>query len=129
VERLIKYQRHEFRYPTEPREAPLWAFFFDVPYLLVFGVFPPRRVLNSHLRSGGGDGGMSPGASWQPFELTEDGYNSVLPLVLKPDHARLRTLVRYPLDEVTLDPEFDGCKDLPGWLGALRGKYDLKQHR
>src|SRR5258708_4282113 len=84
VERIIKYRRHESHGPTESREAPLWAFFFDVPYLLVFGVFPPRHVLNSYLRIGGGDGGMSPGTSWEPFELTEDEYISVLPLVLKP---------------------------------------------
>ena len=73
--RSVKYKRHEFRerYPSN-RNEELHRFLLDLPYLMYFGVVPSLAVINEFLKSGGGDGGMSPGASWEPFEITEDEY-------------------------------------------------------
>ena len=73
--RSVKYRRHEF-HDNQPwhRKEELHRFLLDIPYLLYFGVIPSRAAMNEVLRAGGGDGGMSPGASWEPFELTEDEY-------------------------------------------------------
>src|SRR6185437_6524952 len=73
--RSVKYKRHEFheKYPSN-RNEELHRFLLDIPYLMYHGVVPSRDAINEVLRRGGGDGGMSPGASWEPFELTEDDY-------------------------------------------------------
>ena len=65
--KTIKYTRHEVHAPSEGREASLLSFVYDVPYLSCHGILPPLHLLNVHLQSGGSDGGMGPGAEWEPF--------------------------------------------------------------
>lgn len=75
----IKYNRHEFHQnKPEKREEILPAFLLDIPYLLYYGVIPSRSVINSVLLNGGGDGGMGPGTSWEPFEISEEEYEEVI---------------------------------------------------
>jgi hypothetical protein len=51
----------------------------DIPYLVWWGApLPSRAQLNSLLRTGYYDAGMSGGAEWPPFELTEDEYAEVV---------------------------------------------------
>jgi len=77
--RHVSYQRHDpFREFPEHRNELLAYFLLDVPYLLYFGVIPSRAAINQVLASGGGSGGMSPGASWLPFEIGEDEYWDVV---------------------------------------------------
>ena len=45
----------------------------SIPYLLIKRI-PPREVVNSVLRQGEVDAGMSGGARWEPFELSEEEY-------------------------------------------------------
>ena len=77
--RSVNYKRHEFHDPDPwNRNEELHRFLLDVPYLLYFGVVPSREAINEFLKDGGGDGGMSPGASWTPFEINEDEYWEVV---------------------------------------------------
>jgi hypothetical protein len=73
--RTIKFQRHEFHEEKpEDREAPLFVIVYDVPYFGACGIFPPFHITNQFFASGGSRVGMSPGATWEPFTITEAEY-------------------------------------------------------
>jgi len=128
VNRSVRYMRHELWFDPEPREAPLWAFLYDIPYLAACGVFPPRHLLNARLRAGGGDGGMSPGASWESFEVSEAEYDEILPRVLSPDRGALAGYARYADQQWQLDPAFDHYVDWFEWLSAVCAKHREAYH-
>ena len=65
----------------------------EIPYLLVWGVLPPRRVLNAVLRSGNCDAGMGGGCCWEPFDVSTR------------EHAELAETLGLPVGE-----------DAPGWV-------------
>jgi hypothetical protein len=91
------------------------------------------HVLNELLSSGGGDGGMSPGASWTPFEISGSDYAALIPRVLNPERSRLAALARYHDQEWSLDPELDHHTDYVAWRQAAcekhRSAYDAKRKR
>jgi hypothetical protein len=128
INRTVAYRRHEFRYEPEGREAPLWAFLFDIPYLGACGIFPPLHLLNQLLGLGGGDGGMGPGASWAPFEIGPADYAALVPAVLNPDRRRLSALARYHDQEFALDPAFDHQTDYFEWLRVVCEKHREAYH-
>ena len=125
---MVAYRRHEFRQEPEAREAPLHAFLFDIPYFPACGIFPPRHLLNRFLATGGFDGGMSPGATWEPFEVGEPEYAALVPKILAPDRAELRRYARYHWAEVRLDPAFDGHTDYFAWLQAVCDVHRAAYH-
>src|SRR6266576_2918778 len=116
MNRTVRYSRHEFRFDPEPCEAPLWAFLYDIPHLAACGIFPPRHLLNMRLKAGGGDSGMSPGASWEPFEVSEAEYAETVAKVLNPDRVILKRYARYIDQQWTLDPTFDHYTDWIQWF-------------
>lgn len=67
----------------------------SIPYLIIKRI-PPRVVINSVLKQGEVDAGMSGGSRWEPFELSEEEYNLVsdyfenrgLAKVVTPDWVR-----------------------------------------
>lgn len=66
-------------------DAPLDAFVADVlPYVLQRGaapkpwLVPPRRVLNSIFTTGEKFAGMSGGARWDPFEISDEEYATLV---------------------------------------------------
>jgi hypothetical protein len=94
--RKVSYVRHGFHSDDEPRVAPLAVFVLDVPYLISpNGFIPSRRVMNQVLSKGGGDAGMSPGASWEPFSLDEAEYEALLHELLEIDVSALSDAVRF----------------------------------
>jgi hypothetical protein len=126
--RIVRYKRHEFRFDPETRGAPLWAFLYDILHLAACGIFPPRHLLNMKLKTGGGDSGMSPGASWEPFEVSETEYAETVAQVLNADRAALERYARY-IDQVwTLDPTFDHYTDRLEWLSAVCAKHRSAYH-
>ena len=123
MERTVRYTRHEFQALPEDREAPLIVFIFDIPYFGACGVFPPFHLLNWRLSTGGGDGGMSPGASWVPFQLSQAEYDALLRTALEPDVEMLKRLSRYSWQRWSLDPEFDQHTDYFEWSEAVCRKH------
>jgi hypothetical protein len=57
----------------------------DIPYLMMT-LIPPRSVLNSVLRKGSHDAGMSGGCEWERFELTVEEYRELVSELL--NHRR-----------------------------------------
>jgi hypothetical protein len=92
----------------EPAENSLLAFVYDIPYFGACGVFPPFRLLNQFLLTGGSSGGMSPGATWEPFELSPEEYRDLVAAVRAVPPESLRDRARYAWLPFKFDPEFEG---------------------
>jgi hypothetical protein len=88
--RKVIYIRTWYQGPDENWEAPLSTFILHA-YLIPpkIGLLPPMNVLNERLKRGGGNGGMSPGCVWEPFELDEQEYWEVAHALtsLRPDEV------------------------------------------
>ena len=121
--RTIYYKRHEFHAMPEDAKAPLWAFLFDIPYLAICGIFPPYQILNEELASGGNDGGMSPGATWPSFVISEAEYEALLPIVLNPNREELKKFARYYTEQWLLDSELNDIETRSDWIKAVGQKH------
>lgn len=119
----IEYTRHEFHADPQRCKAELPFFLLDIPYLFFGGVIPPLAVINSVLKRGGGDAGMSPGASWEPFTLTEAEYEQLVQELLSLDLGEAKRKARFVQQPLTHDPALHNHRDLFHWLRAAREKY------
>jgi hypothetical protein len=126
--RTIKYKRHEFRHRPQHCTGTLLTFVYDVPYLDGCGVFPPLHVLNHLFASGGGDGGMSPGASWKPFSISPEEYENLVAEVLTTPVREIQPHARYARLTFTLDPEFDYIQDRMEWRREVCKKHRARWH-
>jgi hypothetical protein len=62
-----------------PEDGTVVDLLFELPYFIGFGwPFPAHAQLNSLLRRGYEDGGMSCGCAWTPFELSTEEYAEVV---------------------------------------------------
>lgn len=125
--RSVKYKRHEFHHKhPRTRNEELHRFLLDVPYLLYFGVVPSREAINEFLKDGGGDGGMSPGASWVPFELTHDEYWEVVERWDRMDLVKERAdgHFRYDPKVFVQDHEIMNIPRHGTYLSRSRKKYE-----
>ena len=93
---------------ADPMENSLLAFVYDIPHFGACGVFPPFHLLNQFLLRGGSRGGMSPGATWEPFSLSPAEYRDLVGAVRTVSPESLRDRARYAHLAFTFDPEFDG---------------------
>jgi hypothetical protein len=121
--RAVKYRRHEFRHKPTACEGSLLTFVYDVPYFDACGVFPPFHIINQILSSGGGDGGMSPGASWKPFTISTDEYEELAEAVRHTPVSEIRPHARYAWLQMKFDVEFDHLTDRIEWMRAVCEKH------
>lgn len=119
--RIVKYWEEEHGRGDEPREAPLWQFLRALPYLGACGIFPPCHLLNEVLRGGRAGGGMSPGAHWDPFEITQAEYDAVMPLILTPPEPS-----RFEWEVFQRDPELDQFSTYQEWMRAAAAKHGME---
>jgi len=70
----IEYTVTDFHGQGGPCRGTLVDLILDAYLIPRCGLIPPFRVMAASLRAGGGNGGMSPGCIWTPFELSEDDY-------------------------------------------------------
>lgn len=121
--RSVRYKRHEFMHRPEKRHDSLLVFVYDVPYLAPCGIFPPFHVLNQQLLLGGSDGGMSPGATWEPFSISRQEYDELAAAVQSTDVEELRGRARYAHVRLEFDSSFDHYGDYLAWMSAVCGKH------
>lgn len=124
----ISYLRTEFHANDQKVENDLLAFVYDIPHLGACGIFPPLHILNEILRSGGGDGGMSPGAIWTPFEITEEEYEELTNEIGSTKPEELKHLARYCNIQFEFDPDFNSVKDRFKWMEAVCEKHRESYH-
>ena len=131
--RIVKYQQNEFRYDPVDREAILSTFEYDIPYFGACRVFPPRHVINEIFSKGGRDGGMSPGATWTPFQVSEIEYQKLVSTIEKLDPSTLRHNARFTWVKFEFDSAFDNIQDRVMWMKVVcekhRPEYHLKMSR
>jgi hypothetical protein len=126
--RTVAYRRHEFHHPPSDHRASLLAFVYDVPTLPACGVLPPFAMMNQILAEGGSNGGMSPGATWEPFQITADEYRALLAAVRATPAASLRAQARYATVQLSTDPALDGVTDRFEWIMAVCQKHRESWH-
>jgi hypothetical protein len=107
----------------EPRENSLLFFMYDIPYFPPCGVFPPFHLLKQHLSSGGSDGGMSPGAIWEPFTITAAEYKQLIDELESTPLEEAKSYARYAFVKPIYDHELDGFQDYFEWLLAAGKKH------
>ncbi|HRF45714.1 MAG TPA: hypothetical protein PLD30_16010 [Candidatus Competibacteraceae bacterium] len=119
----IEYDRHEFHGDPEHRSTELPVLVYDIPYFGACGIFPPFHIANEFFRSGGSQGGMSPGATWQPFQLSQAEYEELVQVIKSLDPKSLGDRARYTLVKFEFDNSFDHIQGLESWLMAVCGKH------
>jgi hypothetical protein len=126
--KTIKYMRHE--YINEPRsfEHSLLAFIYDIPYFGACGIFPPFHILNQIFLSGGGDGGMSPGASWEPFTISKEEYHQLCEAVKNTPVSEIKPYARYAWIPMKFDSEFYHIEDQNEWMRIVCEKHRDSWH-
>ena len=74
---------------TMPVEGTVVELLFDIPYLIGWSApFPSHDQLNSLLRKGYRDAGMSGGCEWAPFELSADEYDEVVSAIKRDERLQ-----------------------------------------
>jgi hypothetical protein len=128
--RTVKY-RTSWSYlgSSTKRTQPLIDFVLDILYLMEnTGVVPPLVVLNTVLRSGGTGGGMGPGTTWKPFEISESEYAELVNALRILDVVQARQQHPYVrFEQVIIDPELDLCTDYLDWLQRSHKQYRQDQ--
>lgn len=127
--RRVAYVRHEFPGRTFEREDSLLVLVYDIPYFGACGVFPPLHLLNEMLVSGGSQGGMSPGATWEPFSVSEQEYQDLVEAVRTVAPKTLRRKARYADKAYTFDPSFDHHQDYFDWMRAVCAKHRTESRK
>ena len=119
----IQYTQHEFRHEPQQTTGTLVVLVYDIPYFSGCGVFPPLHVINQIFASGGGDGGMSPGASWDPFQINSSTYSLLIEEIRELDPSDLAGRARYTQLKYIEDPSFDAIEDRFEWAEAACDKH------
>lgn len=123
VNEEFEYSRHDFHHEPKIVKGTLLSFVYDIPYFGACGVFPPLRIANKIFKSGGGDGGMGPGASWKPFRLNKKTYEMLFETILKTDPITLSNRSRYYHIKFIEDKSFDHIKEQFEWQKTTCDKH------
>jgi hypothetical protein len=117
----LDYTVTEAHGPAERCRGTLADLILDAHLIPHCGLVPPFRVAASVLRSGGSDGGMSPGCIWEPFELREDDYWQAIAHLeqLTPDDLRSRHRDPHIAGEIQQDYSAPETDDYIVWLDSL----------
>lgn len=127
--RRVQYEHTHFREDNESCEASLLEFLFDIPYFPPCGVFPPFHLLNQFLSAGGSEGGMSPGAIWEPFTVTQEEYEQVVGAIESTPLSDIKRYALYAFAKPVFDPELDGFATYSPWMRAACQKHRARYHR
>ncbi|MEW6185850.1 MAG: hypothetical protein AB1585_08955 [Thermodesulfobacteriota bacterium] len=127
--RKISYHRTEYKAKEKKIENDLLAFIYDIPYIGACGIFPPLQILNRIFLSGGGDGGMGPGAIWEPFEITGQEYEELTMAIASTSPEQLKNRTRYGDIPFEFDSKFDQIKDRLQWIEKVCDKHRGNYHK
>jgi hypothetical protein len=126
MERTVKYSRQGEEWLCADREEALSIFLYELPNLTACNVFPPLHILNIVLLRGWAGGSMSPRFTWEPFGISEQEYQELLPKLLDPDwEVMCKKLwrIRLPMKH---DSEFDDIADRYTWMDTACKKHGAK---
>lgn len=117
----IEYTVTELHGPDGQCRGTVADLILDAHLIPPCGYIPPFRVVAAVCRSGGGDGGMSPGCNWQPFELSEDDYWQAVQRLEKFTSEDLRSRHRDPCIAGEIQPDYAApdTADYATWIDSL----------
>ena len=127
--RLIKYKRHELHKKTEYRTSQLSTFVYDIPYFGACGIFTPYHIINQIFNSGGSEGGMSPGATWESFRISKEEYDELVDHIINTEPKSFGAEARYKNIKYEFDNEFDEIKDYQTWIKKVCDKHRKSYHK
>jgi hypothetical protein len=122
TERIVHY-RKVGELIDEYVKEPLSTFLYDLPYITSCNIVPPRHLLNTILLKGKHGGSMSPRFTWEPFELSEQEYEEILPKLLNPDWSILAPKLWKLRLPMKVDRTFDDITDRHLWRVEVSAKY------
>ena len=127
--RTIKYKQHEHTWPNpKHHHAVLSTFVYDIPYFGACGIFPPLHICNQCFLRGGGDGGMSPGASWEPFEISQEEYTELVQVLKTQDPKTIKHEARFTSIKFQFDTSFDNIEEIFEWKSQICKKHKANYH-
>jgi hypothetical protein len=124
TERIVQYRRSW--YGVELLKEPLSTFLYELPHITSCNILPPRHILNIVLLKGENGGSMSPKFTWDPFELSEQEYQEILPQLLDPDWSVLAPKIWRLRLPIKLDTEFDYITDRLDWMMEVSIKHQVQ---
>jgi len=125
----IEYVRHEFNGEPENQRAELSTFVYDIPYFGACGIFPPYHIINEIFMTGGSQGGMSPGATWLPFEIEREEYDELVQAIKNTDPKTLGETARYSWVKFDFDSSFDHIPKWEKWIFSVCEKHRDSYHK
>jgi len=114
---------------NQKKHKAIYSFWFTIFHILVLVVYfhhymSPTRYLPAEVVM------VSPGASWEPFTVSNKQYNQLLNKVLKQSSISLKEKARYYHIQFIVDSSFDKYRDQFEWMQAVCNKhrkgYNLK---
>lgn len=126
--KTVKYTQHDFHGDPESRETNLLAFVYDIPYFSACGVFPPYHIVNQIFSSSGSIGGMSPGATWEPFTVSCAEYDELIAALENTPVAKLQPYARYADVPMKAHRSFDHIQDRIQWMTAVCRTHRDSRH-
>jgi len=123
VHEEISYYRHDPHHDPEAVTGVLLKLVYDIPYFGACGVFPPLHIVNQWFAHGGGDSGMSPGASWKPFTITAGTYRELVAQISNFDPSNFDDSSEYFRMKFVLDTSFDHIQDRFEWTRVVCEKH------
>jgi hypothetical protein len=117
----IEYTVTEFHGPDGKCRGSIADLMLDAYLIPRCGFIPPFRVAVAVFRSGGGDGGMSSGCIWKPFELSEDAYWQAVERLEQFTPEDLRSRHRDPHIAGQIQPDYAApdTEVYTAWLDSL----------
>ncbi|WP_300668031.1 hypothetical protein [Desulfoluna sp.] len=125
----ITYTRHEFHAEPETHTATLSVFVYDIPWVGACGIFPPFHLLNGIFESGGAEGGMGPGTTWEPFSIAEPEYEELMKAIGTLDPKSLKDKVRFGQVKFEYDKEFETEIEWITWMQKVCDRHRGAWHK
>lgn len=125
--RMVTYETHwSYLGPALKCKAPLSEFVLDIIYLFEKnGIIPPHHLLNITLKTGGNSGGMGPGTTWTPFEITQAEYQELVDALLRLEVEKAKASHPYiSFAKAKVDKSLHTYQTYSEWLSAVKMKYD-----
>lgn len=123
IDQDIPYVLHDPHHDPLEARGSLLKLVYDIPYFGACGVFPPFHLANQWFAQGGGDGGMGPGASWEPFTISQETYAQLTMQVEKTDPGTFQDSSEVFRMKFIFDRSFDHIQDRFSWAKVVCDKH------
>lgn len=126
--REVTYERYEYLGQNTVHNGTLLTFIYDVPHFDACGIFPPYHIANQIFIRGTAGGGLSPGATWEPFAISEEEYAALVESVQQTHISEIKPHARYAFVPMKLDTSLDGIEERRDWFRAACQKHRAAWH-